>query len=643
MEANGVRRRRRREVRRRVGIMEDAPFSVAAACPPPSPSPAPAATGLSPCPPPSPGWSDGDQAAGPTKRISLSDPGPLQKVCCCIPGLMIFPPMLAIVFCSIFAHDVMVWIAAVLSVWTVIYTGNLAISAAFGAWRMRHDVSVDWQAKLEKVVEEAPESSAFMHIVFLPNYREDEGMMLQTLQNLGRSALAREHVYVVLCMEGREGEIARRKAANLIDASRHLFADISATFHPENCPGDVAGKSSNQQWAYRQVLQRLAPQLSRYDASQIFLTVSDADSLVHPQYFSAMTYQGLTMSAYERAWSIWQAPILLLRNLFSSPAPTRLSGYATIVFELAGLANQKLSPHFSYSTYSFTLAMGSHRFVDGWDRDVIAEDHHMFCKCYFASIWEQLEALTSGSSQQQCAAEGAASHLRLRPVFLPAISYSRLGRRLVRLGPRQVRAGAAALPGPGRAVLRLPAARAPADVGWLEAHRDGHPCQDLGRRREDGERAHSPQHALPFPSHLDYHVGGAGNLAVARVPKPSGSSLTCARLRHRGGVEHAEFRGGQVGLVCNFRSSPTFEHADVVDDVHCCEGRARGQSLARPRQPQRAAKPARLGQGWHELVAEAQALSHGPERLFGRRVHHSVRLRPGACDDGRVVTDDEER
>lgn len=47
----------------------------------------------------------------------------------------------------------------------------------------------------------------------------------------------------------------------------------------------------------------------------------------------------------------------------------------------------------------------------------------MFCKCYFASIWEQLDALTSGGSQQQRAAEGAASHLRLRPVFLPAISY----------------------------------------------------------------------------------------------------------------------------------------------------------------------------------------------------------------------------
>jgi hypothetical protein len=47
----------------------------------------------------------------------------------------------------------------------------------------------------------------------------------------------------------------------------------------------------------------------------------------------------------------------------------------------------------------------------------------MFCKCFFASIWEQLDTLTTGNSQQERAAEGAASHLRLRPVFLPAISY----------------------------------------------------------------------------------------------------------------------------------------------------------------------------------------------------------------------------
>merc|ERR1740121_370803 len=247
--------------------------------------------------------------------------------------------------------------------------------------------------------------------------------MLHTVENLARSAMARHNMYVVLCMEEREGEAARTKAATLIDSTRHLFADIFATFHPGNLPGDVPGKSSNSQWAYRQVLQRLAPQLNKHDSSQVFLTVADADTLLHPQYFSAMTYQALTMPAHERAWSLWQPPILLLRNLFSSPSPTRLSGYATILFELAGLTNQRFAPHFAYSAYSLTLALASHRFVEGWDRDVIAEDHHMFCKCYFASMWEQLEAFTNGTGQHHGSARGVASQVRLDPVYLPAISY----------------------------------------------------------------------------------------------------------------------------------------------------------------------------------------------------------------------------
>jgi len=193
-------------------------------------------------------------------------------------------------------------------------------------------------------------------------------------------------------------------------------------------PGDLAGKSSNTQWAYRQCLQRLAAPLSKYDSSQVFFTCCDADTLLHPQYFSGLTYQALTMPSHERAWSIWQPPILLLRNLFSCPSPTRLSGYGTIFFELAGLANQKVSPHCCYSGYSLSLALASHHFVDGWDRDVIAEDHHMFCKCYFASIWDQLQACSAetnsaGRGLDFSFLDGVTSTTQLRPVFLPAVTY----------------------------------------------------------------------------------------------------------------------------------------------------------------------------------------------------------------------------
>jgi len=382
-----------------------------------------AQTKSSPCPV-SPIWNSSDQAAGMRKHISISDSGLLAKFCCCMPGLILFPIMLTVVYTALFAQTVFFWITAALSVWTAVYSTSLSASAAIGAFRMRRDVGIDWHAKLTQLQEECPESSECMHIVLLPNYKEDEQMLMHTLKNLARSAMASQNLYVVLAMEEREGEVAREKAANLIDGSRHLFVDICATFHPVGLKGEIPGKSSNNQWAYRQLLQRLAPQLAKHDPSRIFITCLDADTLVHPQYFSAMTCQSMTMSSHERAWAIWQPPILLLRNLLSSPGPTRVSGYATILFELAGLANQKFAPHLCFSTYSFTLALASNHFVDGWDRDVIAEDHHMFCKCYFASIWDQLQARGKDpTGQLRSIAGDVKSSTQLHPVFLPAISY----------------------------------------------------------------------------------------------------------------------------------------------------------------------------------------------------------------------------
>eukprot|EP00933_Yihiella_yeosuensis_P009428 TRINITY_DN11533_c0_g2_i1.p1 TRINITY_DN11533_c0_g2~~TRINITY_DN11533_c0_g2_i1.p1 ORF type:complete len:670 (+),score=134.58 TRINITY_DN11533_c0_g2_i1:81-2090(+) len=371
---------------------------------------------------PSPKFGQGDEAAGPKTQISLSNPGFLPKFCCAIPGLILFPLMLTVVATALFSEQAFYWVTAALTIYTALYSSNLSISCAIGAWRMRRHSNMDWQAKLVELQKKRPETSDVMHIVFLPNYKEHEDMLLHTLENLGKSAIARDSIHVVLACEEREGPQVKEKAERLLKQTSHLFADSFATFHPANLPGDMAGKSSNCQWAYRQALQRFAAKIGKMDASRVFISCCDADTLFHPQFFSALSYQALSLSTQERSWSIWQPPILLMRNLFSCPAPTRVSGYATIIFELAGLTNQKFSPHFSFSTYSFTLALASHPLVDGWDRDVIAEDHHMFCKCYFASIWEQLQVRETGTSSSSRALP-VKSDLELRPVYLPAISY----------------------------------------------------------------------------------------------------------------------------------------------------------------------------------------------------------------------------
>jgi len=328
--------------------------------------------------------------------------------------------MLVVMIAALVSSTFFYAITAILTIFTLSYSTQLAVSAAFGAWKMRRACEEDWDDRLTSMQEKTGET--IEHIVILPNYQEDEAMLQHTLENIARSCMARDSVRIVLAMEGREGVTGQQKAERLIANTKHLFADIKAAYHPENVSGEIAGKSSNTQWAYRCALQHWGMKLSHLDASQVLITVGDADTLWHPQFFSALACEALSLTAAERAWSIWQPPVLLLRNLFSCPGPTRVSGYATILFELAGLTNQFFGTHFCYSAYSLTLAMASHRLVGGWDRDVIAEDHHMFCKCYFASIRDSMKAGASTASSSE-AAPVAAPKVVLRPVFLPAISY----------------------------------------------------------------------------------------------------------------------------------------------------------------------------------------------------------------------------
>lgn len=367
---------------------------------------------------------EGDFAGGPVRNISLSNSGRIPALCCLFPGFIMFGGLVVIFLCAVFSPtNALASVVLVLTYITLSFSTNLAVSCAIGALKMRRDASKDWDALLQGLVKEHPEYADASHVVILPNYKEDEQMLLQTLENIAVSPMARSRIRVVLAMEEREGPQGKAKAERLIAKMSHCFADIFASHHPANLPGDVAGKSSNAQWGYNQMLRRYASFLSKNDMSRVFVTVGDADTLWHPQFWSALAYQALKLPVEERVWSMFQPPIMLTRNLFSVPSATRISGYATILFELAGLTNQYFGSAFTYSSYSLTLALASHPLVGGWDRDVIAEDHHMFAKCYFASLWEQ--AGESGSSKGKEGKEATVLRhkLHVRGVYLPAVSY----------------------------------------------------------------------------------------------------------------------------------------------------------------------------------------------------------------------------
>jgi len=296
----------------------------------------------------------------------------------------------------------------------------MAFFSAVGALKMRMACSEDWDGKLHKLQEGNEADSAVAHIVILTTYQDDEQILRQSLENIGRSTAASTQIYVVLAMEDREGVAAQNKAKNLIGATSDLFAQITASIHPEGLSNGAPAKSSNIQWAFKHALKTFAAQLSNIDRSRVILSVGDGGTLWHPQFFSSLAYSALQMKEAERVWTIWQPPVLRTRNLFSVPGPTRVSGLGSMLHELSGLANQRFGTHTTNTSYSLTLALASHPDVDGWDVDVVAEDQHMFCKCYYASLWESARAMRQDTSLQ---AADVVPKLQLEPIWLPAVSY----------------------------------------------------------------------------------------------------------------------------------------------------------------------------------------------------------------------------
>lgn len=234
-----------------------------------------------------------------------------------------------------------------------------------------------------------------IHVMLIPNYKEDYDVLRDTLRRIAESPLAKRQVCVVLAMEERE-QHAQTKAESLMMEFEPYFLHIFATYHPKDIPGELAGKSSNEAWAGREAYKRLVLGHG-YDINKMVITIMDADSLIHPRYIEALTYHFATTPAKRRHNCMWQAPIRYDNNIWNvHPFFTFIHALSTIWY-LSGLMSKRPMPLSTYSL-SFRLAHD----VGYWDTDVIPEDWHMYLKCYFKRR----------------------GHMQLHPIFLPFSGYS---------------------------------------------------------------------------------------------------------------------------------------------------------------------------------------------------------------------------
>src|SRR3989344_4871176 len=247
---------------------------------------------------------------------------------------------------------------------------RLAIHAIRSFLMISAHTKVDWVALTKNL----PDFNKLYHVVIVPEYQEPIHVLERTLTNLAQQDFPKERIIVVLATEDKDPH-ARETEKTLRKKFGSLFGKFMVTRHVLHT-GEVAGKSSNMAWAAKKVVAALPGW--HIDNNTTTVTSCDADALLHPKYFSALSCQFLTDP--DRAYHFYQGAILFYSNIWRIPLPSRVFNTMNSIWNLSLLSQS--SRFINFSTYS--LALSTAQKAGFWGIDVIPEDYHLFFKVYFA-------------------------------------------------------------------------------------------------------------------------------------------------------------------------------------------------------------------------------------------------------------------
>lgn len=248
-----------------------------------------------------------------------------------------------------------------------------AVLSLLSYYRIKASQQFDWLGEARSFLD----WDQVKHIVVIPTYKEPLYILERTLNGLTKQTFPSANLTIILSFEVREGEAAKAKAKTLRQKFAAKFGNLLITYHPD-LPGEVKGKSSNTAWAAKLAKQKLVDE-QKTNIDYVTITSHDADAVLHPQYFSYLTFKFLDDP--RRYLRIWQSAIQFYNNIWRLPVMNRVFNRISSVVQ-TGLLLRK-DRLINFSTYSLSLKLVDQ--IGYWDTDVIPEDYRMFFKAYFAT------------------------------------------------------------------------------------------------------------------------------------------------------------------------------------------------------------------------------------------------------------------
>ncbi|KAJ3317636.1 hypothetical protein HDU76_001109, partial [Blyttiomyces sp. JEL0837] len=259
-----------------------------------------------------------------------------------------------------------------------------------------------------------------VHVIVLPNYKEEVDTLCETLDCLASHSRALTQYKICLAMEESEAN-SEEKAQRLMTQYMDSFFDITYTIHPKGRANEIRGKSSNVAWAAAEMARRGGYVSSSVDDKitgksgsgmerrhdHEILTVMDADSAFAEDYFNSVAYHYVTALPEQRRIMMFAPSTVFDRNSNNVPVFVRVTDMFWSIGVISNLyaASPVKIPCSAYSV-SMDLAIA----VNFWDAgpEAIGEDLHMYLKCFFHTEGRVIvKSIFSPASQ--CNVEGNGS------------------------------------------------------------------------------------------------------------------------------------------------------------------------------------------------------------------------------------------
>lgn len=298
-----------------------------------------------------------------------------------IPGLISWNVIFFLVWGSLLIPKAVAYFVIAFLVFWLYQSFKSAILSIQGFFQIKAANKINWYKKYKK--EKIGEKNwldweKIKHIIIIPSYKEPLSILTKSIDYLvDQKGIDRKKLIVVLAMEQRDTD-CRKTAKFLIEKYQNEFGRITATYHPEDIPGEIKGKASNEAWAAKKIKNTLVDQ-EGFDINHLTITSCDADTCFHPKHFSALTYY--FAKGKKRYLGFWQTPILFHNNLDRVPAAIRIVSIMGNIIHIAQL-KEPGGLFFNQSSYSLSLKLLDD--VGYWDTDIIPEDWHLFLQAFFA-------------------------------------------------------------------------------------------------------------------------------------------------------------------------------------------------------------------------------------------------------------------